>query len=140
MKWWLTALWVVAGLVFAYLVLLAALWRYSRKHPEAVTMREALRLLPDVLRLVKRLAADRTLPRTVRFRLLALIAYLAMPFDLVPDFIPVLGYADDVLVVALVLRSVVRSAGPDALDRHWPGTEQGLDLVKRLVGVGAPDR
>jgi len=123
--------------VLVYLLLLGLLWRYSRTHPEAVTMREAMRLLPDVLRLVKRLAADRSLPRTSRYRLLALLGYLAMPFDLVPDFIPVLGYADDALVVALVLRSVVRRAGPDALDRHWPGTEQGLGLVKRLAGVGA---
>ena len=132
MEWWVT------GLILVYLLLLGALWRYSRKHPEAVTMREALRLLPDVLRLVKRLAADRTLPRSVRFRFLALVAYLAVPFDLVPDFIPVLGYADDALAVALVLRSVVRKAGPEALDRHWPGTAQGLNLVKRLVGVVAP--
>ena len=138
MTWWPTALGVLAGLALVYLLLLAALWQYSRKHPEAVTMREALRLLPDVLRLIKRLAADRTLPRSLRFRLVALIAYLAMPFDLVPDVIPVLGYADDVLVVALVLRSVVRKAGPDALDRHWPGTAQGLGLVKQLAGVAGP--
>ena len=137
MEWWLTVLETMTGLVLVYLLFLGGLWRYSRKHPEVVTMREALRLLPDVLRLVRRLAADRTLPRSVRFRLLVLVAYLAVPFDLVPDFIPVLGYADDVLAVALVLRSVVRKAGPDALDRHWPGTAQGLLLVKRLVGVAA---
>jgi len=135
--WWRVALGALAGLVLVYLLLLALLWRYARTHPEAVTMRAAMRLLPDVLRLVKRLAADRTLPRRVRCRLLALLAYLAMPFDLVPDVIPVLGYADDAIVVALVLRSVVRRAGPDALDRHWPGTEQGLGLVKRLAGVAA---
>lgn len=137
MRWWQAAPGAIAGLVLVYLLLLGLLWRYSRTHPEAVTMREAMRLLPDVLRLVKRLAADRSLPRTIPYRLLALLGYLAMPFDLVPDFIPVLGYADDALVVALVLRSVVRRAGPDALDRHWPGTEQGLGLVKRLAGVGA---
>ena len=138
MEWWVAVLGAVAGLVLVYLLLLGELWRYSRKHPEAVSMREVLRLLPDVLRLVKRLAADRTLPRSVRFRLLALVAYLAVPFVLVPDFIPVLGYADDALAVALVLRSVVRKAGPEALDRYWPGTAQGLSLVKRLVGVVAP--
>ena len=137
MEWWLTVLETMTGLVLVYLLFLGGLWRYSRKHPEVVTLREALRLLPDVLRLVKRLAADRTLPRSVRFRLFVLVAYLAVPFDLVPDFIPVLGYADDALAVALVLRSVVRKAGPDALDRHWPGTAQGLLLVKRLVGVAA---
>ena len=137
MTWWQLTVGVAAGLAFVYLLLLGLLWRYSRKHPESVTTREALRLLPDVLRLVKRLAADRTLPRGIRFRLLALLAYLALPFDLVPDFIPVLGYADDAVAVALVLRSVVRRAGPDALDLHWPGTAQGLSLVRQLTGVAA---
>ncbi|WP_235564955.1 YkvA family protein [Modestobacter sp. Leaf380] len=137
MRWWQAALGAMAGFVLVYLFLLGLLWRYSRTHPESVSMREAMRLLPDVLRLVKRLAADRSLPRTIRFRLLALLGYLAMPFDVVPDFIPVLGYADDALVVALVLRSVVRRAGPDTLDRHWPGTSQGLGLVKQLARVRA---
>jgi uncharacterized membrane protein YkvA (DUF1232 family) len=63
-----------------------------------------------------------------------LIAYLLMPIDLVPDFIPVLGYADDAVVVALALRSVVRAAGPEALDRHWSGSEAGLAAVRRLAG------
>jgi uncharacterized membrane protein YkvA (DUF1232 family) len=51
-------------------------------------------------------------------RLWLLLAYLALPIDLVPDFIPMLGYADDAIVVAIVLRSVVRRAGADALTRH----------------------
>lgn len=66
-----------------------------------------------------------------------LVAYLALPIDLVPDFIPVLGYADDAIVVALVLRSVVRGAGPQALERHWPGTQDGLAAVRRLAGLPA---
>ena len=138
MTWWPTAVAVLVGVASVYLLLLAALWWYARTLPDAITTREALRLLPDVLRLVKRMAADRTLPRAVRRRLSALIVYLSLPFDLVPDFIPVLGYADDALVVALVLRSVVRRAGDDALARHWPGTPQGLGLVRRLAGLEGP--
>ena len=65
------------------------------------------------------------------------MAYLALPIDLVPDFIPVLGYADDAIVVALVLRSVVRGAGPQALKRHWPGTPGRLAAVRRLAGLPA---
>lgn len=126
---------VLAGLAVPYVLLLALLWGYSRRHPESVTTRDALRLLPDVLRLVQRLAADPALPRSIRVRLFALLAYLASPVDLVPDCIPVLGYADDAIAVALVLRSVVRRAGPQALDRHWPGSPQGLLLVRRLAGV-----
>lgn len=133
--WWRTLVGVLAGLLLVYLALLALLWGYSRRHPETVRMREALRLLPDVLRLVRRLAADSALPRGVRVRLVLLLVYLASPVDLVPDVVPVLGYADDAVVVALVLRSVVRRAGPDALARHWPGTAEGLQLVLRLAGL-----
>jgi uncharacterized membrane protein YkvA (DUF1232 family) len=88
-----------------------------------------------VVRLLRRLAADSTLPRGVRIRLWLLLAYLAMPFDLVPDAIPVLGYADDAIVVAVGLRSVTRRAGPAALERHWPGTPDGLAAVRRLARI-----
>lgn len=98
---------------------------------------EAIRLLPDLLRLLRRLASDRTLPRGVRVRLGLLIAYLAMPFDLIPDFIPVIGYADDAIIVTLVLRSVVRRAGIDAVRRHWPGTDDGFAALCRLIGLPA---
>jgi len=120
--WWQALLAIAGGLALVYLVLLVVLWRYSRANPDAVTMREALRLLPDLLRLLRRLAADRTVSLPVRLQLVLLMGYLASPIDLVPDFIPVLGYADDVLLVAIVLRSVLRHTGPDALGRHWPGT------------------
>lgn len=133
---WHALLGAAAGMLLVYAVLLALLWRNTRRHPEAIGAREALRLLPDVLRLVRRLAADRTVPRGIRVRLVLLLVYLASPVDLIPDFVPVLGYADDAVVVALVLRSVVRRAGPDALRRHWPGTPEGLHLLERLAGVG----
>jgi uncharacterized membrane protein YkvA (DUF1232 family) len=133
--WWRVLLGAVAGLVLVYVLLLFLLWRYARAHPETVGLRDALRLLPDLLRLLRRLLADGTLPTGVRVRVALLVAYLAMPFDLVPDVVPVLGYADDAVVVALVLRSVVRRAGAEALRRHWPGTSEGLTLVLRLAGV-----
>ncbi len=130
-----TLLLVLAGLVLLWLVLVAAFYVAARREGEPTRLREAMRLLPDVLRLVQRLARDRTLPRGIRWRLALLLGYLALPIDLVPDFIPVAGYADDVLIVAWVLRSVVRAAGPEALDRHWPGTSEGLVVVRRLAGV-----
>ena len=135
MTWWSLLLGVAAGLVLVYVVLLALLWRYARAHPETVRLRDALRLLPDLLRLLRRLLADRTLPTGVRVRVALLVAYLAMPFDLVPDVVPVIGYADDAVVVALVLRSVVRRVGVDAVRRHWPGTPEGLVVVLRLAGL-----
>jgi uncharacterized membrane protein YkvA (DUF1232 family) len=120
------------GLVVVWLLLIALLWR---ARPDELTARGALRLLPDVLRLVRRLAADRALPRGVRARLWLLLAYLLSPVDLVPDVVPVVGYADDVVVVAWALRSVVRRAGREALERHWPGGPAGLAVVHRLAGL-----
>ena len=137
MTWWRVLLGAAAGLALVYAVLLALLWRYAKAHPETVGLRDALRLLPDLLRLLRRLLADGTLPAGVRVRVALLVVYLAVPFDLVPDVVPVIGYADDVVVVALVLRSVVRTAGAEALQRHWPGTPEGLALVLRLAGVRA---
>ena len=134
--WWDLLLGIAAGLLLAWAVLIAAL---VVMRPRGGLMRQALRLLPDVLRLLPRLAADRSLPRGVRVRLALLLAYLASPIDLVPDFIPVVGYADDAIIVAAVLRSVVRHAGVQALERHWPGTPDGLAALCRLTGL-APTR
>jgi len=101
--------------------------------PRGSLLEEAVRILPDTLRLLRRIAVDSSLPRGVRVRLWLLFAYLAFPIDLVPDFIPVIGYADDAVLVGLVLRSVVQRAGPEALRRHWPGTPDGLAVLWRVA-------
>jgi uncharacterized membrane protein YkvA (DUF1232 family) len=123
---------IVAGLLLGYVVLVGAL---ALGRPRGPLLGEALRLLPDLLRFVRRLGADRTLPRGVRVRLWLLLAYLAMPFDLIPDFVPVLGYADDAVLVSLVLRAVVRRTGVADVRRHWPGTDDGLRALGRLTGL-----
>ena len=125
---------LLAGLLVLWLALIVALWISA---PDELRLRDAMRLLPDLLRMLKRLAADDTLPRGVRIRLWFLIGYLAMPIDLVPDFIPVIGYADDAVIVAIALRSVTRRAGAEAIDRHWPGTPEGLVAIRRLAGLRA---
>jgi uncharacterized membrane protein YkvA (DUF1232 family) len=135
---WETLAGVIGGVLVVYAVLLLLLWTYARRHPETVTMKDALRLLPDLLRLIRRLLADRSVAVGVRVRLALLLLYLASPIDLVPDFIPVIGYADDVVIVALVLRSVISRAGADAVRRHWPGTPEGLAVMLRLAGLGTP--
>lgn len=126
---------VLGGLILLWLALVGSLYVVSRRYDDPTSLKDALRLLPDVVRLLRRLSADPALPRGVRVRLVLLLGYLLMPVDLVPDFIPVIGYADDAVIVALVLRSVTRAAGEEALDRHWPGSPDGLAAVKRLVGV-----
>jgi uncharacterized membrane protein YkvA (DUF1232 family) len=127
--WWLIPLGILGGVVLIWAVLVAALWLAK---PAEYDVKQALRLLPDLIRLIKRLAADPDIPRGVRIRLALLLVYLALPIDLIPDFIPVLGYADDAIIVALVLRSATRRAGPDAVAKHWPGTPEGLTALRRL--------
>jgi uncharacterized membrane protein YkvA (DUF1232 family) len=136
-SWWLDLLLgVAAGLLLAWLALIAVL---VIARPRGGLLREALRLLPDLLRLLPRLAADRRLPRRARVGLALLLAYLAFPFDLVPDFIPVLGYADDAIIVAAVLRWVVRQAGVEAIRRQWPGTGPGFAVLCRIAGLAPRD-
>jgi uncharacterized membrane protein YkvA (DUF1232 family) len=130
--WWDLAISVVAALVLAWLAFVITL---VILRPRGGLLREALRVLPDVLRLVRRLAADTTLPRGVRIRLGLLLAYLAIPLDLVPDFIPVLGYADDAIIATAVLRSMVRRAGLAPVRAHWPGTDEGFAALTRLTGL-----
>jgi uncharacterized membrane protein YkvA (DUF1232 family) len=131
-SWWAVLVGVAGGVLLLWLALIVALWL---GRPDDLRIRDALRLLPDLVRMLRRLAGDRALPRGVRIRLWLLLAYLALPIDLVPDFIPVIGYADDAVIVALALRSVTRRAGSEALDKHWPGTSDGLAAVRRLAGL-----
>ena len=126
------ALTIGIGLAVAYLALLAAL---LVARPKGTRLGDAMRLLPDLLRLLPRLATDSNVPARARALLWLVLGYLALPFDLVPDFVPVLGYADDAIIVGLVLRSVVRQTGAPLVRHHWPGTDNGLTALARLTGL-----
>jgi uncharacterized membrane protein YkvA (DUF1232 family) len=123
------------ALLLAWLALVVALLLVR---PKGNVIREALRILPDLIRLLKNLATDRSQPRAVRIRLGLLMAYLAVPIDLIPDFIPVLGYADDAIIVVAVLRSVVRRVGLEPLRAHWPGTDDGFNALCKAAGLTTP--
>lgn len=134
-EWWQVVLGVVGGLVLVWLVLVLVLWLEQRKHPGRASLVDLFRLAPDVVRLLKRLASDRAVPIGARIWLGVLMVYLISPIDLIPDFIPALGYADDALVVAIALRFATRRAGSDVITKHWPGTLDGLVAVLRLAGL-----
>lgn len=89
--------------------------------------------VPDCVVLFRRLIADERVPRPSKLLLGAMLAYLAMPFDVVPDFIPVAGQLDDLLVVVVILRRVLRSGGPDLLREHWPGPPASLNALLALA-------
>jgi uncharacterized membrane protein YkvA (DUF1232 family) len=89
--------------------------------------------VPDCAVLISRLLRDERVPRRRKLLLLVLVAYLAMPFDLVPDFIPIAGQLDDVIVVALVLSHFLRTGGEPLVREHWPGPGQSLRLVLRIA-------
>lgn len=89
--------------------------------------------IPDCLVLFKRLLADGRVPRTRKAALAVVVAYLALPFDLVPDFLPIAGQLDDAILVALALGLILRGGGSGLLDEHWPGPPQGAVLIRRLA-------
>lgn len=128
---------VVGGALLVWLALVVTLALAGRAHSGKPGLRDALRMVPDVVRLVRRLVADPSVPRRVKVVLVVLLGYLLSPIDLVPDFIPVLGYADDAIIVALVIRYVVRHAGTTALEKHWAGTPAGLSALQSFAGVPA---
>jgi len=92
------------------------------------------RFVPDCAILFGRLARDPRVPRRHKVMLLGVAGYLAMPIDVVPDFIPVAGQLDDAIVVSLALRAVLRAAGDDVCAEHWPGPAGSLAIVERLAG------
>jgi uncharacterized membrane protein YkvA (DUF1232 family) len=120
--------------VLAWIILIGALVVAGRR-TQALAL---ARFIPDCLVLLRRLIGDEEVPRRRKMILLGLIAYLSVPIDLVPDFIPVAGQVDDVIVAALALRYALRSGGPELLRRHWPGPDDSLQVVMRLAyGAGA---
>lgn len=94
--------------------------------------------IPDCVVLAKRLLGDATVPPRAKLVIALLVAYLAMPIDLVPDFIPVAGQADDAIVAALALRYTLRFVPAETLEAHWPGPAASLRLVLRLAGKPRP--
>ena len=119
-------LWILLAALAIYAVAVAALAIAGRRS----AARARAGVVPDCLVLFKRLLGDPRVPRVRKLALGAAVVYLAMPIDLVPDFIPVAGQLDDAIVVALALRGLARR---DLLEEHWPGPPQGLRVICALA-------
>ena len=133
MSWWEWLLIALGIFIFLWAGFVALLYTSGRREDA----RALAGFIPDCIVLVHRLLHDPRVPRRRKLLLVALIAYLALPFDLVPDFIPVAGQLDDVIIVALVLRHVLRGGGETVLREHWPGPEASLLIVLRAAGNAA---
>ena len=124
---------VAIGLALLWVGLLALFFVFR---PKGVPIREILALIPDVLRLLRSLVGDRSVPLDVRIVLVGLVAWILSPIDLIPEFIPVLGPLDDVVVAVVAMRYVRRRVGVADLEQRWPGTPDGFALLVRVIGTG----
>jgi uncharacterized membrane protein YkvA (DUF1232 family) len=124
---------VIVGVIAAWALFILVLWVLR---PRDVSLPELVRVVPDVLRLVRDLLADRSTPSSVRVALAGLLVWLISPIDLIPEFVPVLGPLDDVVVAVLVLRYVRRRLGEAELRRRWRGSSDGFALLAGVLGSG----
>ena len=122
---------IALGLILLWILFVALLWILR---PRDARLADLIRIVPDVLRLARSLIGDRSVPLGVRAALVGMVAWVVNPIDLIPEFIPVLGPLDDVVVAVLVLRYVRRRLGDDQLSRRWPGTPQGYVLLGGIIG------
>jgi uncharacterized membrane protein YkvA (DUF1232 family) len=100
-------------------------------------MKELVRALPSLARLIARLVGDPVLPRAAKVALAAAAVYLISPIDLVPDFLPFLGYLDDVLLAAIIVDGLLNYVDRAVLLKYWPGTPESLDKLARAAHVFA---
>jgi uncharacterized membrane protein YkvA (DUF1232 family) len=120
---------LIAVLLVSYASVVLALLLTGRRSES----RALAGFIPDCIVLFRRLFADERVPRSRKLVLLLVLAYLALPFDLIPDFVPVAGQLDDAIVVGLGLRFVLRAGGPALLFEHWPGPAPGARLIGRIA-------
>ena len=122
---------ILVALVLLWAVLLVMFWALR---PKGVTVRELVSLIPDILRLLRSLIGDRTAPADVRVVLIGLVAWILSPIDLIPEFIPVLGPMDDVVVGIVAMRYVRRRVGTADLRRRWTGSDAGFAMLLTVIG------
>ncbi len=124
----LVALAIAAAL---WLVGVAGLMLAGRR----VEAKQLARLLPDLAALLRGLLRDPRVPRSSRVLVAFATVWVISPIDLLPEFLPVIGPLDDVIVVAPVLRHLVKRAGPEIVREHWRGDPVMLERALRALRV-----
>jgi uncharacterized membrane protein YkvA (DUF1232 family) len=120
------------SLLVLWIVLAAAIFV---ARPRSSLQYDAVGYVPKVIRLIWALAHDHTLPRTVRWRLWIAVGYNIRPINLIPHFIPVIGFVDNLVVLGWALRSTVRLAGNSTVTEHWTGSHDELVALYRLMRI-----
>lgn len=98
---------------------------------------EAAAALPNLVKLLYRLLRDNRVPRRPKLFAGVAVAYVVMPIDVIPDFIPVVGSIDDILLVATALHVLFQAAGSDVVHEHWDGEGDVVALIADIVAWGA---
>ncbi|MDF2733573.1 MAG: hypothetical protein K0S97_196 [Chloroflexota bacterium] len=131
----LAPLLITIGAVAAvWLTLVGLIWLHRPSRELALP---ALRALPDIVRLARRLLADPRTPTRHRLGLVVLIVWLISPIDLLPEFLPGIGPLDDIVAAAVILGWICRGTGITRLRQHWPGDAAGFMVVARLLRLPA---
>jgi uncharacterized membrane protein YkvA (DUF1232 family) len=129
----------IAGIGIAILCLLASwalLILLARRLPPGL-LRDLAAFIPDCVTTVRRLRKDPRVPRRAKIAIVLAGVWVASPIDLIPEFIPVIGPLDDIVVVALALRYAGRQVPREVLMAAWPGEPR---LIERLLGPREPER
>lgn len=98
-------------------------------------MQDAVFMMPNLVKLVARLLKDPRVPRRAKITLGIAAAYVASPIDLIPEIIPVIGWADDVLIIMFALDALIDRAGEEVVEELWDGPGDLLSLVRDIVGL-----
>lgn len=96
---------------------------------------DAVTAIPNLVKLISRLLKDPRVPFRAKMGIGAAALYVASPVDLVPEFVPVFGWADDILMVMYALDNLINRAGPEVVTEHWDGPGDVLKLIEDVVSV-----
>jgi len=125
---------VIVAVLILWVAVVALLWLHRPSRELALP---AVRMLPDVLRLIRRLIVDPTTPRSVKVALAFLALWIASPIDLIPEFLPGIGPLDDIVAAAVILGWAGRRVGRDRLEAAWSGGPESFEVLRRLLRLPA---